>query len=286
MDSTNTNTTTDVSMTQIPPSTNSESGNISSESAVPCTSEQDLRLCTPVESSAVVPEVVSTALESNLPTPVSVASVSSDFSDALMSPGGRSDVTIAYEDPDAPSPMNVTPTIFQSPQGTPRRSKGKDDVPVRTVNSASTDSERPGVLIGEERDDPVHPPTPCRTNEPEESEVEECDRLLESVNIFAQKEDPVHLPSPQSSRTGSPVSLVSSDADRNELSPLKSNVRPSTLMAPPPSPFSALTSSTPSPDTLAPAMLEVRTEEEESLLSCARKRIDEDFERLVKPLCM
>ena len=128
-----------------------------------------------------------------------------DFSDVLMSPGGRSDVTVAYEDHDAPSPRTPTPT-FQSPLSrSPRKSKAKEDSPLITSavhalcaneNPSASNSERPNTPPTRRVDDPVHPPTPGKAYDSEESEEQNSDSLLEDANIFAQKADPVHLPSP------------------------------------------------------------------------------------------
>ena len=211
-----------------------------------------------------------------------------DFSDVLMSPGGRSDVTVAYEDHDAPSPRTPTPT-FQSPLSrSPRKSKAKEDSPLITSavhalcangNPAASDSERPNTPPTRRVDDPVHPPTPGKAYDSEESEEQNSGSLLEDANIFAQKADPVHLPSPQCSRTDSPVSLASVDCDRNELTPTRRSNHVTLFTPPPPSPFSALSiSTTPSPEIL-PSTAVDEDQESQKLITSARSRINEEVER-------
>ena len=229
-----------------------------------------------METATAVESISSTGAINNQPQ-------TSDFSDVLMSPGGRSDVTVAYEDNDAPSPRTPTPT-FQSPLSrSPRKSKAKEDALTSAVSAQCfrenpTDSEMSITPVTRRVDDPVHPPTPCPAYEPQESEEQDSDSLLEETNIFAQKADPVHLPSPQHSRTDSPVSVISVDCDRNELTPTRRRNHISISTPPPPSPFSALIVSTPSPEILPPVAVE-EDQESVKLITSARNRINEEYER-------
>ena len=210
-----------------------------------------------IDTSTAVESVGSTEGNNNEPpTP--------DFSDFLMSPGGRSDVTVAYEDHDTSAPRTPTPT-FQSPQSrSPRKSKA-------ALLSRENPTERCNTPVTQRLDDPVHPPTPCRVFEPEEAEEQNIDSLLEDTNIFAQRPDPVHLPSPQHSRTDSPVSQISEDCVTR-----RRNLSLST--PPPPSPFSALSVSTPSPEIFPSTVVELDPESQK-LITSARNRISEEVER-------
>ena len=244
---------------------------------------------------------VATSSETAVTVSASTTTVSSSVrsSDMLASPGARSDITVAYEDPEAPSPRTPSPTRFLSPtcglswakitsrSEVPSSSnavcalgfnKNQDQLTASQngSQSSSQDSSQPHKI-----EDPIHPPTPRPMDGLQTDGRDENSDLLDDINSFANRADPVHMPSPQHVRTDSPVSGTSLNRSRNVTDTSVSPRRPTNISVytpPAPSLFSALTSSPEIPVLQSP----VATEEDREklrLITSARNRINQEVER-------
>ncbi len=136
-----------------------------------------------------VPVRMENSVSTNQASPGGMSDVTVAYEDPKVadcgetSPGGRSDATVAYDDPKVSTPTTPSPRAFQSPVST-------NDSVVRNLSFSGADepptatsSPRPALIVS----DPVHEPTPSPT----------VLRSQSSSSTANTVSDPVHMPSPQ-----------------------------------------------------------------------------------------
>ncbi len=216
-------------------------------------------------------------------------------------PSNQSDVTVAYEDPDAPSPFSPMSGLtspngsFQSPRKSLSRSGSKpssSDVSPSTLTSNAQQSlGSPNILatpLPRQVEDPVHAPSPMPSSQSSSAQMDDLDdEELENINAnvfqrpsrtssgrrkagsspktpsIRQRPDPVHMPTPMHSATNSPAKPRESSTMLVDVVTAAARAREERSVGSPMvgSPSSPYLSMTPSPENL-PNPLESMTEEE------------------------